>query len=242
MAQFAIKNGEGIIPQGIIEIRAGAFFGGTLQSVIIPNSVKKIGEHAFQDCSSLQPITIPNSVTEIGESAFAGCSSLQSVTIPNSVTKIGQCAFQGCSSLQSLTIPDSVTEIGENAFWCCRSLQSLTIPDSVTEIGSYAFSGCRSLQSLTIPNSVTKIGYNAFRDCSSLKQVYSEIQYPNSRSIDSFLFDSSIFQSCILIIRGTPKEYRKHTAFRSFSKIKIDSSIENPFIKENLSQNLIPIQ
>ena len=113
---------------------------------------------------------IPNSVTKIGDDAFDACESLQSVTIPNSVTNIGNRAFRWCRSLQSVSIPNSVTSIGDYAFEECHSLQSVTIPNSVTKIGDYAFSSCYSLQSVTIPNSVTKIGDGAFRICTHLDE------------------------------------------------------------------------
>ena len=89
--------------------------------VEIPNSVTGIGDHAFEDCSSLASISIPNSMTNIGSGAFQGCSSLASVGIPNSVTWIGDCAFKGCSSLASVTIPNSVILIGNRAFAGCSS-------------------------------------------------------------------------------------------------------------------------
>jgi hypothetical protein len=69
----------------------------------IPNSVKSIGNGAFQSCSDLTSVNIPDNVTNIGDRAFWGCTSLTSVTIPGDVTSIGDSAFHGCSSLTSLT-------------------------------------------------------------------------------------------------------------------------------------------
>ena len=66
MAQFEIKDGVGIIPDG----------------------TKKIKKYAFTGCTSLKSITIPESVTNIEDNAFRGCTSLQSITIPESVTEI----------------------------------------------------------------------------------------------------------------------------------------------------------
>ena len=142
-----------------------------LKSVTVPNSVTKIGEHAFRDCNSLTNINIPNSVTEIGGGAFWECHSLTNVTIPDSVTKIGMSAFCDCHSLTNVTIPNSVTKIGEAAFCDCHSLTNVTIPNSVTEIGKHAFCDCHSLTNVTIPNSVTEIGEYAFCDCHSLMNV-----------------------------------------------------------------------
>ena len=70
-----------------------------LHGVKIPDSVKNIGGHAFENCTGLTSVTIPNGVTAIGDEAFYNCTCLESVTIPRSVTKIGEGAFDNCSDL-----------------------------------------------------------------------------------------------------------------------------------------------
>ena len=167
---------------------------GCLRSVIIPNSVKIIGNYAFEACRDLRSITIPSSVTSIGECAFSNCKSLKSITIPNNVTYIGEYAFSNCTSLKTITIPSSVKTIGPSAFeFCdnltsvtilkgvttisnsifqdCTRLKSVTIPDSVTDIEDRSFLGCESLMSITIPDSVKTIGEIAFFRCDSLKSI-----------------------------------------------------------------------
>ena len=145
--------------------------GEEVKDLVIPNSVKSIGDYAFRCYDGLTSVTIPNSVTSIGESAFEFCSGLTSVTIPNSVTSIGGETFRECSGLTSVTIGNSVTSIGEKAFEDCSGLTSVTIGNSVMSIGDRAFSGCSGLTSVTIPNSVTSIGEDAFRECSGLTSV-----------------------------------------------------------------------
>ena len=194
---YTIKEGTEVICDNAFH----AFFEcSSLQSIVIPNSVTKIGDNAFNGCSSLQSIVIPNSVTVIGEEAFSNCTSLKSIVIPDSVTEIGDYAFCWCRSLQSIVIPESVTEIGDCAFTlgieltlhsskfvveddllinlekkrliqCLKDKNAVVIPESVTEIGDGAFYACKSLQSTVIPNSVTKIGNWAFCGCSSLQSI-----------------------------------------------------------------------
>ena len=112
-----MKIGQGIL----IRVDNNDIKGGTFT---IPDSIKSIGEMAFEGCSGLKSITIPNGVKSIGFGAFSGCSGLKSITIPNSVTSIGDYAFYFCSGLKSITIPNSVMSIGVCAFWGCHGLTS----------------------------------------------------------------------------------------------------------------------
>ena len=77
-----------VIEDGVLEEYTGP--GG---EVVIPKGVTRIGEWAFEGCSSLSGVVMPQGVTEIGESAFSGCTGLSSVVIPGSVTAIGEDAF-----------------------------------------------------------------------------------------------------------------------------------------------------
>ena len=126
--------------------------------------------------------TVPNSVTKIEDSAFSECSSLESITIPDTVTEIGIMAFFGCSRLKSITIPGSIKKISVLAFTLCSSLESITILDGVAVIGYSAFSECFSLESITLPDTVTLVGKEAFRGCESLKSVYYKGNAPKAES------------------------------------------------------------
>ena len=62
----------------------------------IPNSVKRIGDYAFYECSNLKSVVLPNGLQEIGIGAFNKCEKLETVIIPNTVKDIGFDAFADC--------------------------------------------------------------------------------------------------------------------------------------------------
>ena len=45
-----------------------------LRKVILPDTIKEIGDYAFAYCEKLEKPIIPVSVTKIGENIFANCS------------------------------------------------------------------------------------------------------------------------------------------------------------------------
>ena len=151
-----------------------------VRDLIIPNSVTKIGNHAFAGYRLLSSVIIPNSVTSIGEGAFSGCTGLTSVTIPNSVTSIGKGAFEGCTGLTSVTIGNSLTSIGTYAFSGCKGLTRVNIFDLAAwcekGFGQYFSSyslylNDEKISDLVIPNSVTSIEGSAFENCTGLTSV-----------------------------------------------------------------------
>lgn len=156
---------ELVIEADIDFIGDGVFFNSkNLTSIILPNSLKKIGNYAFEKCSNLTHITIPENVTTIGFSAFANCTNLKEIVIPNSVTKLDDIAFDGCRNLSKVTLSNNLSVISVNCFSSCTNLKEIVIPASVKEISHYAFRGCYSLQSITFLGDKPSIGFNAFQN------------------------------------------------------------------------------
>ena len=150
-----------------------------LTSVIIPNSVKSIGNNAFALCSSLKYISIPESVICLNGNPFCywygeiECLSANFIyedDVLFNKDKSEIISFRN-KKIMSYIIPDNVTSIRDGAFDGCSCLSSFAISDSVTSIGDFAFFNCSSLSSLVIPDSVTSIGDGAFFNCSSLSSL-----------------------------------------------------------------------
>ena len=65
----------------VIGIADGAFYGCSIYSINIPNTVIYIGEAAFQHCENLESIIMGNGIKSIGQTAFLLCTSLTSIYI-----------------------------------------------------------------------------------------------------------------------------------------------------------------
>lgn len=111
-------------------IGANAFSNSGLTSVILPSSVRKVGDRAFQSCSSLANITLTDGIEEIGEYAFANCKN-SSITIPKTVTTVGDHAFDG-TQVKTIIIQAPLTEVG--AWFTSVNPKVIELPDTVTKL------------------------------------------------------------------------------------------------------------
>ncbi len=84
-------------------------------SCSIPDGVTRIGDYAFELCSTMESVTIPDSVLWIGDDAFCE-TSLQTVIIPEGVEFVGEQTFAFCNLLAEVQFPESIRYIGRNIF------------------------------------------------------------------------------------------------------------------------------
>lgn len=73
----------------------------SVKEIIIPNTVRTIGDYAFMNCKSLASVTLGNGLCEIGMSAFEGCTGVKSVVIPSRVYSLDK-AFIGRGEDQTI--------------------------------------------------------------------------------------------------------------------------------------------
>lgn len=111
-----------------------AFMKCSIESIVIPKSVQRIGNSVFRD-SMLSEVQFANpcSLTHIGESAFAHCY-ITKITIPSSVKVIDSCCFNSCMLLDTIDFdsPSSITTIGDRAFQG-TNITILKVPGTVPE-------------------------------------------------------------------------------------------------------------
>lgn len=89
-----------------------------VEFVVVPETydglpVTEVAANGFVSCTKLSKVILPATVKNLGNNAFMNCSKLQYVTMPN-VESIGTNAFGMCVTLERLFIPNSVTEVGSN--------------------------------------------------------------------------------------------------------------------------------
>ena len=148
---------------------------------VMGKTVKRIGDSAFQDCTTLEHVYFPSSLTEIGDFAFRDCSGLTgTVTIPTSVKRIGKMGFHRCSKVTEFDFgangdpvaeyDSQLEEIGFAAFEYCYALERAYLPDSVKTIGVQAFRMDQKLQ-YVIAQGVETIERQAFSSCSVLDMI-----------------------------------------------------------------------
>ena len=200
-----------VIEEGITEIGNFNFMKcKNLETVQLPNTLKKIWSRAFWKCESLKEITIPDSVDVIADHAFASCEKLKTVQLSKSLTGLAEAVFYN-TGLTKIVIPEGVKSIDAHAFYWCRQLKEVILPKTLQIIEYEAFASCSSLTAVTLPDSLETLDQEAFYSCGNLKTVkfgknLKEIgvcAFENCTSLDNIVLPNSLktireraFQSC----------------------------------------------
>lgn len=87
-----------------------------IKKITIPDTVRIIGEAAFEGLARIEQIKLPSSLEMIGDDAFAFWANWGTMYIPDGVREIGSRAF-GNPLFRDVYIPPSAIEIAEDAFY-----------------------------------------------------------------------------------------------------------------------------
>lgn len=211
----------------------------------IQNSVKKIGDNAFQ-YSSIKEITIPESVLKIGKNAFSS-SAVKNVTL-NGKIKVLENAFSCAEYLNKIELPKSLVWIKKDAFKNCTSLQTINIPSSVKWIDSSAFKNCVNLEEIELPKKLKTIEQSLFVNCTELELVtlnegitkIKKCSFKNCIKLKSIILPTSLteigenaFENCVNL-EGIkiPENVRKisRNAFKNCTNLR-ELIIDSPSIE-----------
>jgi len=167
----------------VTTISKGAFCGGGLRAVYLPDSVESIEQGAFDDCGGLSTLRLPF-IGDGAENEFLGYifggdepdenavtvpPSLKMVIVGEGCDEIAARSFKGAKTLNAVVLSDTVKKIGDLAFYQCADLVFVDL-GGATEIGEYAFGNCKSLYSIDI-SGADKVGHGALYFCSSLHSL-----------------------------------------------------------------------
>ena len=196
------------------------FAGCDFKEVVIPYSVKEIGDSAFLNCRQLEYAEIENPMTRIGKHAFGGCALLKTANIPETATEIEDGTYYGCEALESVTIPKTAKKIGCVAFFGCSNLSNVAMGDSIETVGDKAFGDCKRLESFTLGEHAKAIGAEAFAGCAAMKSFAVFAAVPPEcgdnafKGIDMSACTLSVPEASIELYKAAPqwKEFLKVSA------------------------------
>ena len=188
-----------------------------LESVILPNSIKYIGENAFSGCHDINALQIPNGVIGIGMYAFKDCKKLKQINISTNMNVLQDSIFEGCSSLSNVLIPDNIQEIIGNPFACCNCIiENQSKCFSISNKGNLYSSNYKKLisyyskdEEYEVLKSVKEIGDKSLAGCNLKKIIIpSTVSFINRNAfykgyIENMIVHCSIYSFNNLALYGS---------------------------------------
>ena len=143
-----------------------------ISTLIIPNSIKEIGDYAFYVHY------------QYNKNVYLNDNQLNSVSFGTGLEKIGSYAFYGRGKLSSVTIPDKCMSIGTGAFAFCSNLSTISLGKGITSIGTYTFNACPYINTINIyATTPPVIAKDVFYNISDLMAVTLNVR---SKALDAY--------------------------------------------------------
>ncbi len=130
-----------------------------LTELVMPDSLKEIGEYGLVQNVSLTKLTLNEGLEKINRYALQYNFGLEEITLPNSVTELGESCFRNCSALKQVTLGSQIKTIPDQCFQS-TALTEFVVPSTVETLGSAIFAST-SVKKVYIPESVKTLSEGA---------------------------------------------------------------------------------
>ena len=138
-----------------------------MKEIVLPNTIKTIGNHTFRDYTALETITIENGASgiSVGNSTFGGLSSLVNFNVDlGAFVSLGNNAFNGIKVWNEVTFSNVI--IIESQAFRGTSISKIKLPsvETMAEMKNNdgIFSYCSNLMLIDIGENCTSIGNKSF--------------------------------------------------------------------------------
>ena len=131
--------------------------------IVVPEEINglkvlSIGNYALCDLEC-EAIVLPDTVKYIGEAALSLNSNMKYVYLGNSVENIGELAFNSDNSLVEINLPESTKSVNQLAAYC-KSLERVYAPAGLTDIQYYLLFECPNATVYTPAGSAAEASAN----------------------------------------------------------------------------------
>lgn len=210
----------------------GAFYGMKIENIKLPNSLREIGDRAFQNCKILSDINSPAMLKAIRFAAFAGCSNLNISELTPAMETIDGYAFQDCNNLQLTNLPTGLRgTIGDFAF-AKTKITIDEIPYGVTSIGANTFNSVTTITEISFPSTLNSIGNKAFEKATGITSI--SIKKDGPPSVESTTFNTLTLDGITLHVPEGSKDNFNFSPWNEMNPILDDAEeeiiVENPHV------------
>ena len=202
-------NGKLDFQAQIEEFPAAIFKGLNFTSVSFSDSVKTIGDRAFENCKQLATVTFGQGLETIGSFAFEGAGISGKLTFPDSLKRIKTFAFSNCLGITEIDFPEGNATIEYGAFTGDTGVQKIKIPlseiqfDKLTNEGYWIFTQytANKLETIVVGTAPNEKSMSLFANSlAGLKTIVigtgvSQINsyaFQNANSLESALYPSDL--------------------------------------------------
>lgn len=87
-----------------------------VKTVILPNTIKRIGKHCFNECRTIEKFLINEGLELIDVGAFSYCEKIEEIILPTTLKLVEDYAFRNCYNLKRITFKNPNTEIADDLY------------------------------------------------------------------------------------------------------------------------------